>query len=32
MDMPECPKIELHFIVEPAKMHTESLECTEDEL
>ena len=32
MGEPECPKIELHLIVEPAKMHTESLECTDDEL
>ena len=32
MGMPDCPKIELHFIVEPSKIHTESLECTDDEL
>lgn len=32
MGEPECPKIELHFVVEPAKMHTESLECTDYEL
>lgn len=32
MGEPECPKIELHFIVEPAHFHTESLECSAYEL
>ena len=29
-DVPPCPKIELHFVVEPAHFHTESIECTPD--
>lgn len=32
MGEPECPKIEVHFIVEPAKMHVESLEYSDYEI
>ena len=29
---PECPKIEVHFVVNPAHFHVEALECSEDDL
>ena len=29
---PPCPKLEVHFVVEPARFHTESLECDATEL
>ena len=32
MGEPECPKIEIHLVVEPAKLHTEALECSDEEI
>ena len=29
---PDCPKVEIHLVVEPANFHQESIECTKDEL
>ena len=32
LEGPPCPKIELHFVVEPAHFHVDSIECTAEEL
>ena len=32
LGIPECPKIEIHLVVEPAHFHVESLECSPYEL
>ena len=29
---PECPKIEVHFVVEPAHFHVEAMECQDEDL
>ena len=32
MSEPDCPKIEIHFTVEPVNFHVDSITCTDDEL
>ena len=29
--VPECPKVELHFVLEPAREHAQALQCDDSE-